>query len=344
MSVAPPTIGVITCTRDPGPGLASFAARLRGLASWADQVVLVDDGSTDGSSEPLRQLADEFGNVRHVRTAVSSGIARARNLALSMCVADYVWFVDDDDDWPDDVETPLREASTLGADLVQFRAVYCPSPGQPARLVDGVDRDVLIPGERGRTALLSGTIGGFLWSKLIRRESLGEAPFPPIVSHSDVVGVARALSSARQVAFRSAVVYHYVHREGSVSRRREPDWRALEYACHRVVELVGRDARSDDRACFTASFLCRALLRTPVRSRVGGASRRRATAMMQRTWLDLDRNLVRQRDPVLWAVLTVGTRFPRTAHAVHTVLYAALDGGRRLRRVVRVGGRPDRER
>jgi hypothetical protein len=339
-----PTIGVIACTHDAGTGVAAFADKLRGVATWADRVVLVDDASGDGSRDALRRLADDVENIDLVELATNVGVARARNLALTRCRTDWIWFVDDDDDWPDDVGAVLRDAATIDADVVQFRAEYCPKPGDPARIVDGIDRDATVSGEQARAALLDGRIGGYLWSKLIKRQMLGDDPFPAIPAHSDVVGTARALSAARQVAFRSDVVYRYVHTPGSVSRRKDPDWTALEQACRRVLDLVGDGASQTDRTVFVATFLCQALLRTPVRTGVSRAGRQQASAMARRTWQGLDHALVRERAPVLWAMLTIGSRSPRTARAMYAAAYMVLDGVRWSRRTVSTPSRAGRRR
>jgi hypothetical protein len=344
VTTSPGTIGVITCTHDPGSRLDAFTEKLRGLASWADQVVLVDDASGDGSRDALRHVADELENVLFVALPTNVGVARARNLALALCDTEWVWFVDDDDDWPDDVGTVLRAATTTDADLVQFRAEYCPTAGDPVRAVDGVDEEKTVSGEQGRAALLDGTIGGFLWSKLIKRDVLGEDPFPPISAHSDVVGAARALSAARRVAFRSEVVYRYVHASGSVSRRRDPDWRALEHACHQVLDLVGDSADPAARTVFVATFLCRALLRTPVRTRVSRVAREQASAMVRSTWRELDHTPVRDRAPFLWAILSIASLSPKSARGIYTVAYVALDGARWSRRVVGAAARAGRRR
>ncbi|MCZ7420139.1 CDP-glycerol glycerophosphotransferase family protein [Verrucosispora sp. WMMA2121] len=63
------------------------------------RVILVDDGSTDGSDLVAKQFAEEHPNVTAVRQN-NSGPGAARNLALDMADTPYVAFVDSDDILP----------------------------------------------------------------------------------------------------------------------------------------------------------------------------------------------------------------------------------------------------
>ncbi|HET7279742.1 MAG TPA: CDP-glycerol glycerophosphotransferase family protein [Dermatophilaceae bacterium] len=82
------------------------------------EVILVDDGSTDGSG----QLADAFAAGRddwatlHVE---NGGLGRARNIGLDRATADYVAFVDSDDLVPRDAyELMLHAVRESGSDMV----------------------------------------------------------------------------------------------------------------------------------------------------------------------------------------------------------------------------------
>ena len=60
------------------------------------EVIVVDDGSTDGTPEILRS----FGNkIRSKRIQNSGGASRPRNIGIEMSTGDYIAFLDADDFW-----------------------------------------------------------------------------------------------------------------------------------------------------------------------------------------------------------------------------------------------------
>lgn len=84
------------------------------------EVILVDDGSTDGTAEEAERLfGSQIQIVRHDR---SQGLAAARNTGLTRARGEFVQFLDADDTLPNGKVT--AQAAALRRDP-QLAAVYC---------------------------------------------------------------------------------------------------------------------------------------------------------------------------------------------------------------------------
>jgi teichuronic acid biosynthesis glycosyltransferase TuaG len=79
------------------------------------EVVAVDDGSTDQSTEILKRLALRFPRVRYYRLEENAGVTVARNKALSVARGQYIAFLDSDDIWhPRKIELQLSAMMSSG--------------------------------------------------------------------------------------------------------------------------------------------------------------------------------------------------------------------------------------
>lgn len=95
--------GVLACAID--SALAQTYPRI--------EVLLSDDGSTDGGAELAASYARDHDNVVSLRTEVNRGSAAARNAAIERAAGEYIAFLDSDDIWyPEKLD---RQVSTLAA-------------------------------------------------------------------------------------------------------------------------------------------------------------------------------------------------------------------------------------
>lgn len=80
------------------------------------EVVVVDDGSSDGTVDYLHTVDDE--RLKFVANEVNLGAAAARNIGIASSCGKYVAFQDSDDVWlPDKLEIQVSELESSGPDV-----------------------------------------------------------------------------------------------------------------------------------------------------------------------------------------------------------------------------------
>src|SRR5215213_11041251 len=96
MSDAPsPEVSVVIPTRNRCDQLLVAIDSALAQEEVAVEVLVVDDGSTDGTEHVLSAVK----GVRIIRHAATRGVATARNAGISAAAGQWVAFLDDDDVW-----------------------------------------------------------------------------------------------------------------------------------------------------------------------------------------------------------------------------------------------------
>lgn len=182
------------------------------------EVILVDDGSTDGSGEMCDGYAQRDGRVIVIHKE-NQGAASARNAGLDIAKGKYIGFVDSDD-WAD--TTMFEELYVLLQDTCAdisfcvnkrvYREKWDNEPSEGNVLLEG--RDILtsfvLPNYKPH-------ILKAVWDKLYTREIIGDTRFR-IGQHEDGDFNTKVLCKAERVAFCGKVLYHYLdERPGSVT-------------------------------------------------------------------------------------------------------------------------------
>lgn len=84
------------------------------------EVILVDDGSTDGSGELCDRLSGQNGRIRTIHKQ-NGGCSEARNTGIRAAQGEYLMFVDSDDMWDD--ENALGDLAAIIAEQKQVDVV-----------------------------------------------------------------------------------------------------------------------------------------------------------------------------------------------------------------------------
>ena len=119
-------VSVVVAVYNPGDLLdaAVESVRAQTIGTDALELVLVDDGSTDGTGERLLDLAAIEPWVRTTRIDNSGWPSRPRNVGLGIATGEYVLFLDQDDElFPAGLEHLLASAREHGSDIVVGKEV-----------------------------------------------------------------------------------------------------------------------------------------------------------------------------------------------------------------------------
>jgi glycosyltransferase involved in cell wall biosynthesis len=99
------TVGVVIPTYNPASLVTEAVNSLLSQTQIPDQIVVVDDGSTDNTWEVLKQYGSPVIAVRQT----NRGRSEARNTGIARCTTDFICFLDSDDLLtPDSIEVRAR--------------------------------------------------------------------------------------------------------------------------------------------------------------------------------------------------------------------------------------------
>ena len=139
------------------------------------EVILIDDGSSDGSSVICDTYVKKDSRFRVIHKR-NEGLSAARNDGLDTALADYIMFVDGDD-WvePEFCEDPYHIAKETGTEIVVFQRMW--NDETRAIRQDAFPEEGFVS-ERFVLTELWELVGVVTWNKLYHRRLFQEMRFP----------------------------------------------------------------------------------------------------------------------------------------------------------------------
>lgn len=205
------------------------------------EILLIDDGSTDGTGELCDRLGAEDDRIR-VFHKDNGGSSSARNMGLLEAAGEYIGFVDSDDFIePDMYERLLKavgeysvEAAQIGRDEMDEQGNRLPNICEPPEKPEiWESRDFL------KELLLHKGDCSFC-TKLIRRELFQEDRFPEQKLNEDFHLLVRMLPRIGRMVSLPEQGYHVFYRIGSNSRKADRESFSRVYGdCVENADMVG---------------------------------------------------------------------------------------------------------
>lgn len=208
-------ISVIIPVYNPGPFLGECLASLDAQTCRDFEIILVDDGSSDGSADICDAYAAKRENV-HVFHGPNRGPLLARRQGMREAQGDYLMFLDADDCLRFDAVQVVTDAAEDGADVICFGCAqgvvesYAASVSTPAILASGFYQGDDY--EDVKRAVCSGLFNS-LCDKVFRRSLVdfddGYAAWQSLKHGEDLFQLMPLLSAARSLRCLDEVLYFY---------------------------------------------------------------------------------------------------------------------------------------
>ena len=193
------------------------------------ELILVDDGSRDGSGTICDEYAERDARIR-VLHQKNSGVSAARNAALKIASGEYVLFCDSDDFVAANWARSLKKSMTDNPGAL----VVCDYTSDEKCLSDGEESDCqgAVPKEISFFELYKAGKSAFLWNKIYELKTIqdNQLRFNESLSLSEDADFnARYCAKCRQILFIAYKLYFYRKTENSAARKYRPDLLSLHF-------------------------------------------------------------------------------------------------------------------
>lgn len=176
------------------------------------EIVVINDGSTDGTSEVL----DKYKERIRIINKENGGLSDARNVGMKEAKGNYFIFVDGDDYVSNTLLKDIQQYVLEDIDLIKWSPVWVKEDGKKIKDADKNDY-MKCTGEDGFNYLFcSDVLFTCVWNYAIKRELMIE--FPVGKYHEDFAVMSLIMLKAKSFVITGRVEYYYVQTDSSIMR------------------------------------------------------------------------------------------------------------------------------
>lgn len=190
------------------------------------EVIIVDDFSTDGSYEYLKEIEKTCNKLKVYRNEKNMGIGYTRNKLISYSSGKYLIFVDPDDYIEENLLKELDKYYDLDLDVIRFQNIIEPVGANQILKEQGKNlyRYSCLPTDiiTGEEALLQWFFGErkintFPWTYAIKKDIFHGVKYPETTILEDLAITPYLIAKSNRIKAIDFVGYHYLKYDSSLS-------------------------------------------------------------------------------------------------------------------------------
>lgn len=182
------------------------------------EIILVDDGSTDGSGKLCDELSNQYTNIIVIHKQ-NGGLSSARNAGLEVARGRYIGFVDSDDYVEKNMYSHLYEAIERTQKSIACCGRYLESSDDYITTEFILEKERIFTREEAiREILLLEKIDVSACDKLYRKELFSNLRYPVGRISEDAAVIFEIINKSNGVIHVGKPYYHYISRNGSITK------------------------------------------------------------------------------------------------------------------------------
>ena len=211
-----PKISVIVPAYNAEETLSATLSSLLASDIPDSEIIIVDDGSRDGTSEICDRFAEKYDNIICIHKK-NGGVSSARNAGLDVARGEWIGFIDSDDTVePDAYSYLIKEAELAGAKIAQC-AVYLDYEDKSEILFSPEKPIKAVMSDKHFTKTFMKYVSYGSWCKIFKRSAIGDTRFDEeTVIGEDFRFNLDVLVKSGEILICPEPKYHYLQRATSV--------------------------------------------------------------------------------------------------------------------------------
>ncbi|EPO4111642.1 glycosyltransferase [Enterobacter cloacae] len=200
------------------------------------EIIIVNDGSTDGSEKIIKEFTTSYTNIIHI-TQNNMGLSEARNTGVRYATGDYIAFLDSDDWVANDAYKILYEKAIKNNDDIVCCGFYMAYDDSDELKKYSSSKEYMSVVPRENTKIFK-DVKVAAWDKIYRRTFFLEsnAVYPSGLWYEDTAVSVPLLLKASKVSVIKEPLVYYRQRAGSITK--QASFNAKIFDVYNVYEQV----------------------------------------------------------------------------------------------------------